>query len=201
MARLLAWKFIQTPFLRFWLTCRCGSCVVQKLLQLWRWDDSRFWYFVWWGWGEQEPVGEIHTVESYQMKSFRISLNEDATAHLWWGTLKSSEERYYDKHWIINQYIFIIVSLLIYLLQPWSDICHKLSGHLKRNINLCPEKAFIPSSNIYELFKLMYYITDRTLQLSFVFCFSNIKKISASQHLKLGSTLVVLPLLPVAYRA
>lgn len=60
-------------------------------------------------------MGEIHTTESYQMKSFRISLNEDATTHLSQGTLNASEERYYDKHWIINQYNFIIMSLLIYL--------------------------------------------------------------------------------------
>lgn len=60
-------------------------------------------------------MGEIHAMESYQMKSFRISLNEDATIHLSQGTLNASEERCYDKHWIINQYHFIIMSLLIYL--------------------------------------------------------------------------------------
>lgn len=50
------------------------------------------------------------------MKSFRISLSEDGTIHLLQDTLNPSEERCYDKRWVINQYHLIIVSLLIYLL-------------------------------------------------------------------------------------
>lgn len=53
-------------------------------------------------------MGETHTVESYQIKLFRISLNKDATIHLLQGTLNCSEERCYDKHWIFNQYHYVV---------------------------------------------------------------------------------------------
>lgn len=49
-----------------------------ELLQLWRWEEPSSWFPVWWEWREQAPVGEIRALKSDQIKSFRISLNEDS---------------------------------------------------------------------------------------------------------------------------
>lgn len=110
-----------------------------ELLQLGRWEEPSSWFPVWWGWGEQAPVGEIPALKSYQMKSFRISLNADSffCSTLW--TLQGKD---------VMTTISLFISIIWFLCHCWfiyyfsvSDIHPKLLGHSRRNINLCSEKA------------------------------------------------------------
>lgn len=95
--------------------------------------------------------------------------------------------------------IGLLISIMWLLCHCWfihhlsvSDICHKLLGYSRRNINLCSKREVVPNRCIHELFR--FCKLSQILEFCRYLCFASatLKKTTSPQDLRLGSPLVVL---------